>query len=181
MENDFNYNNEQGHLNGVKYGGFFTRLGAHIIDNLIISIPLGIIAIFIFIVMVSSAPELIDLLSDPLVLAEERTLTDAEAFVMIGFIFKYAIFIGVISLVTTWLYYALLHSSKWQATLGKKLLGIKVVDLTGNKVSFGRATGRFFSKMFLSGILLIGYIIAAITEKQQALHDIIAKTIVIKD
>ena len=48
-----------------------------------------------------------------------------------------------------WLYFALLESSPWQATVGKKILGLKVVHLDGSRISFGRATARYFSK-FLS-------------------------------
>jgi uncharacterized RDD family membrane protein YckC len=79
-----------------------------------------------------------------------------------------------------WVYVAVLHSSVWQATLGKKLLGMKVVDYAGNRISFGRATGRYFAG-FLSAILLcIGYIMVAFTKKKQALHDKMAATLVVR-
>ena|ERR1700730_3449568 len=45
-----------------------------------------------------------------------------------------------VSIVVGWLYYSLLESSSWQGTLGKKLLGMRVMDLNGNRISFGRAT-----------------------------------------
>ncbi|MFK0735298.1 MAG: RDD family protein [Gloeotrichia echinulata GP01] len=86
----------------------------------------------------------------------------------------------VLGIVIAWLYYALLESSDQQATLGKQALGIIVTDLEGNKISFGRATGRYFSKWISSLIFAIGYIMAAFTEKKQALHDIIAGTLVVK-
>lgn len=79
-----------------------------------------------------------------------------------------------------WLYAALLESSDMQGTLGKKLCGIKVVDLDGRRVSFGRATGRHFGKILSGLILLIGYIMAAFTEKKQALHDMMAGCLVVK-
>jgi len=79
-----------------------------------------------------------------------------------------------------WLYYSLLESSAWQATLGKKALGLEVTDLDGNRISFGRATGRFFAKFISTIILFIGYIMAGFTEKKQALHDILAGTLVIR-
>ncbi|HJX85418.1 MAG TPA: RDD family protein [Candidatus Angelobacter sp.] len=79
-----------------------------------------------------------------------------------------------------WLYDALLTSSTWQATLGKRILKLKVTDMEGNRISFGRATGRFFGKI-LSGMMCnIGYIMAAFTERKQALHDMIAGTLVWK-
>lgn len=165
----------------VQYGSFWSRFAAHIIDSLIVGIPIGIISVIIIVMMVSGSVEMTDLMSDPTMLEYDRELTDAEAFAVLGFILGVGILCSIIGLVITWIYYAVLHSSKWQATLGNKLLGLKVTDLHGQRISFGRATGRFFSKSILSGILLIGYIIAAFTERKQALHDMIAGTLVIKD
>jgi uncharacterized RDD family membrane protein YckC len=79
-----------------------------------------------------------------------------------------------------WIYYALMESSVKQATLGKMALGIAVTDLEGKRISFARATGRHFSKIISGVILYIGFIMAAFTEKKQALHDIIADCLVIK-
>jgi uncharacterized RDD family membrane protein YckC len=80
-----------------------------------------------------------------------------------------------------WLYYAYCESSEWQATPGKKVLNVIVTDLNGNRVSFGRASGRFFAKM-VSGLIPfgIGYIMAGFTEKKQALHDMIASCLVLR-
>lgn len=78
-----------------------------------------------------------------------------------------------------WLYYALMESSRYQATLGKVALGLAVTDLSGNRITFGRATGRYFAK-FLSYVLYIGFIMIGVTEKKQGLHDIIAGTFVIR-
>ena len=81
----------------------------------------------------------------------------------------------------SWLYYAYCESSEWQATPGKKVLNLIVTDLNGNRVSFARASGRFFSKMISSMIPLgIGYIMAGFTEKKQALHDMIASCLVLR-
>jgi uncharacterized RDD family membrane protein YckC len=77
-----------------------------------------------------------------------------------------------------WLYEAFLTSSEWQATLGKRALNIVVVGLDGNPISFWRATGRHFAKYLSAFILFIGYIMAAFTEKKQALHDMMAETVV---
>jgi len=77
------------------------------------------------------------------------------------------------------LYEAVFLSSPWQATPGKKLLGLKVVDLNGLSISFWRAFGRASAKI-LSSILLIGYIMAFFTKDKRALHDLMAGTIVIE-
>jgi uncharacterized RDD family membrane protein YckC len=86
-----------------------------------------------------------------------------------------------ITVIVSWLYFSLMESSPWQATIGKKILGIKVTDLVGRRISFLRATGRYFAKIISAVIVFIGYIMAAFTEKKQALHDIIAGTLVIRN
>lgn len=78
-----------------------------------------------------------------------------------------------------WLYYAILESSTVRATVGKMALGIVVTDLYGEQLSFGRATGRHFAKIISSIILMIGFIMAGFTQRKQALHDIIAGTLVV--
>jgi uncharacterized RDD family membrane protein YckC len=88
--------------------------------------------------------------------------------------------IMIISTIIQWLYFSLMESSAWQATLGKKALGLTVTDLEGRRISFGRATGRYFAKIISSLILFIGYIMAGFTEKKQALHDMIAGTLVLR-
>jgi uncharacterized RDD family membrane protein YckC len=84
-----------------------------------------------------------------------------------------------VSILAGWLYYALLESSSWQGTIGKKVLGLRVTDMNGNQISFGKATGRYFG-MILSGMIcLVGFIMVAFTEKKQGLHDIMAGTLVL--
>ncbi len=80
-----------------------------------------------------------------------------------------------------WLYEAFLMSSSYEATLGKMLFHLRVTDANGTRISFAQATLRHFAK-YLSGLILfIGYIMAAFTERRQALHDLIANTIVVSD
>lgn len=78
------------------------------------------------------------------------------------------------------LYWALLESSVKQATIGKMALGIIVTDLDGNKIKFGRAIGRNLAKLLSGIILFIGYVMTGFTKKKQALHDLIADTLVIR-
>jgi uncharacterized RDD family membrane protein YckC len=72
-----------------------------------------------------------------------------------------------------------MESSKNQGTLGKMALGLRVTDMDGRRISFGRATGRYFAKWLSTITLLIGYIMAAFTPKKQAMHDMIAGTLVL--
>ena len=82
-------------------------------------------------------------------------------------------------LVIPWLYWALMESFSKQATLGKRALGILVTDIEGRRISFGRATVRYWAKIISSLTLLIGFIIAGFTSRKQALHDIISGCLVV--
>jgi len=84
-----------------------------------------------------------------------------------------------VPVIMLWLYYAIMESSPRQATLGKMVLQIIVTDNEGNRISFGRATGRNFAKIISIIILLIGFIMIAFTKRKQGLHDMIAKTLVV--
>jgi uncharacterized RDD family membrane protein YckC len=78
-----------------------------------------------------------------------------------------------------WVYFAYQESSEAQATIGKRALGIIVTDEAGNRISFGRATGRYFAKIISALIILIGFIMIAFTRKKQGLHDMVAGTLVV--
>lgn len=85
----------------------------------------------------------------------------------------------LLMLVIGWLYFALQESSAAQATLGKRAMGIKVTDDEAARIGFGRASGRFFAKG-VSGIILdIGFLMAGWTARKQALHDMMAGTLVV--
>lgn len=86
----------------------------------------------------------------------------------------------LLSIVIAWLYWAIMESSPTQATLGKMALGLKVTDVDVQRLSFGRATGRYFAKILSALILFFGFFMAGWTERKQALHDLIANTLVIR-
>ncbi|MDD3470956.1 MAG: RDD family protein [Thermoguttaceae bacterium] len=85
----------------------------------------------------------------------------------------------LVSMIVSWLYYAISESSTWQATLGKRLMGIYVVDIYGQRISFGRATCRYFCKI-PSSFFGIGFLLALVTPRNQTLHDLLANTLVLK-
>jgi uncharacterized RDD family membrane protein YckC len=84
-----------------------------------------------------------------------------------------------LSTIIGWLYFAMQESGRHRGTIGKRICGLSVVDYAGNRITFGRATLRFFGKFLSSAIMLIGFIMAAFTERHQALHDFIAETLVV--
>lgn len=78
------------------------------------------------------------------------------------------------------LYQAIFESSKYQATPGKMVAKIKVTDMDGQRASFLRCVGRNAARILSSAILMIGYLMPLWTEKRQALHDMIASTLVVE-
>ena len=84
-----------------------------------------------------------------------------------------------IVLVVAWLYFALFECSSSQATPGKMAVGIKVTDMGGDRISFGRASGRHVGKILSHSFFLMGYIMVAFTQKKQGWHDFFAECLVV--
>lgn len=148
------------------YAGFWLRFVAYVIDNIllfvVVGIPLNVLQIVVAgMAQPAVAPGQPAAPPNPVVLA------------VMGISI-------VVSIVASVAYYAGMESSKYQGTLGKMAFGLKVVDVNGRRISFARATGRFFGKILSGLICYIGFIMAAFTEKKQALHDMIASTLVVK-
>jgi uncharacterized RDD family membrane protein YckC len=87
---------------------------------------------------------------------------------------------SVIWIFVSWSYYAGMESSPLRATLGKLAVGIHVIADDGHRLSFAKATGRFFGKIISLMIVGIGFFMAAWTTRKQALHDIMAGTLVVE-
>jgi uncharacterized RDD family membrane protein YckC len=153
----------------VDYAGFWLRFLAYLIDNVVMG--LGFILIVIPLVFLTGLGAF---LRD---VHPNEDMNDAGIFALMGFLFLAA----TAMLLFTWLYHALMESSEWQATLGKKALGLVVTDMAGQRVSFGRSTGRHFAKIITNMVpAFIGYIMAGFTEKRQALHDMMAGCLVLR-
>lgn len=153
----------------VEYAGFWLRFLALLIDNVVMG--LGVIVILIPLIFLTGLRGFIGEFHP------DEEMNDAGVFMLVGLVFLLA----TASVVVTWLYHALMETSEWQATVGKKALGLVVTDMAGNRVSFGRATGRHFGKIITNIIpALIGYIMAGFTEKKQALHDMLAGCLVLR-
>jgi uncharacterized RDD family membrane protein YckC len=149
----------------VHYAGFWRRFVAYCVDRLILFIPDAILTA-IFGLQVFS---LFNIGSGGV---------DFD-YGQIGALIASAIWLGILSFLIQLLYYALFESSRLRATPGKMALGIVVTDLEGRQVSFGRALGRNLGKILSSLILCIGYIMAGLTAKKQALHDMMADCLVV--
>ena len=148
------------------YGGFWRRFWSYLIDRFVLGVvftPVG------FMVLA------------PMMATESFGWTDtdlpAEAITaLLGAILTVLFF----ALLGSWLYYALMQSSSRQATLGQLALGIRVTDLEGRRVSFARASGRYFATVLTGLTFGIGYLVMLFTARRQTLHDLIAGTLVLR-
>jgi uncharacterized RDD family membrane protein YckC len=85
----------------------------------------------------------------------------------------------LIAVAAPWLYWAGMESSKHQATIGKMAMGMAVTDQFNNRISFLRASVRYYGKLLSGLTLLIGFIMAGFTQRKQALHDMLAGSLVV--
>lgn len=159
------------YASNVTYAGFWLRFIAYLVDRFLIGAAVMILYIPFFFLMGGVA------LVGSLGHIDEGDVRPGfvVALVMLG------LALAGIALVAGWLYFAYMESGEKQATWGKQILGLYVTDLAGNRISFGRASGRYFAKIVTGAVLLgIGYIMAGFTERRQALHDMIASCLVLR-
>ncbi len=92
------------------------------------------------------------------------------------------IYAGILALLDfwiTWIYFAGMESSSLQGSLGKLAVGIRVCSADLQRITFEQATARYFSKILSSLTIGVGYLLCAYSSKKQALHDFVAKTVLI--
>jgi len=154
----------------LPYAGFWVRFVAAFVDGLILGIPFWIV-VTVLIFMFGGFGMMM-----------HRNAADPRAAAALLAPMFMLFFLGMLAFVVLeWLYFAGMESSTRQATFGKSVMSLRVTNYEGQRISFGHATGRFFAKI-VSGLIPfgIGYIMAGFTEKKQALHDLIAGTLVLK-
>jgi uncharacterized RDD family membrane protein YckC/Tfp pilus assembly major pilin PilA len=130
------------------YGGFWIRFAAHFVDCFIIWVGTSLIAVVLYIA------------------ASSVSATGANVLIGLGL------------LVLGQLYHAYFVSSAKMATPGKRLCGLYVTDKDGHRLGFGRALWRNVAALFSYLTLCIGFLMAGFTSRKQALHDMIAGTVV---
>src|SRR5882762_8873530 len=135
------------------YAGFWRRFAARLLDGMVIGCVGFVVAVVPATMMVFGANDA----------AIASWVLYAILFLLLG-----------------WLYNAWMESSAWQATLGKRALGVYVTDAAGKRISFARATGRTLAKLVNGMTLGIGWLMAAFTEQKRGLHDYIAGTLVLR-
>ncbi|MDR0646092.1 MAG: RDD family protein, partial [Elusimicrobiota bacterium] len=144
------------------YAGFWKRFIAYIIDSIIVTI-IGWILFAVLGIILSAIPG--DTSGN-----NALSLAASVGATLVGFI------IGILLNI---IYFALFESSSAQASPGKMVLGIKVTDINGKRLTFWRAVGRTIAKWVSNLTFSIGYLMAGFTRRRQALHDMIADCLVI--
>lgn len=146
----------------VVYAGFWKRVAAYVIDSFVLSAITWVVQMVVLAGMFGMS-----LGGDP-----SDLMGGAGLF---GMLFGMLI----LPLAMNAVYFAWMHSSGRQATLGKMAVGIKVTDDNGHAISFAHGIGRFFASILSGLILCIGYVMAAFTDRKRALHDMVAGTLVV--
>lgn len=155
----------------TNYAGFWLRFVAYIIDYIIIYVVQSFIFVPVLALLgISFASQM----------GNAENLSEVEELGMIGGMMAVAGATALLTSVIALLYWSLMESSKYQATVGKLALGLKVTDVDGNSLDFVKSLIRNVCKIISGMILGIGYIMAGFTDKKQGLHDIIAGTLVVK-
>jgi uncharacterized RDD family membrane protein YckC len=141
----------------VRYAGFWIRLVAWFIDSVVVLVGLSAVSVAFGVLEAA--------------LSSRPGAQNAPG--LFGPVFD------LLAIVGAWLYFSLLHSSRWQASLGMMALSLSVVGNDGGRVSFARATGRYFASLISGLFCYLGYLLIAFTGRKQALHDLIASTFVV--
>ncbi|HQS83853.1 MAG: hypothetical protein B7Y25_03005 [Alphaproteobacteria bacterium 16-39-46] len=152
----------------MNYAGFWRRLGAGLIDNVILHIMTGVVLSFFGISLIDTVD------TNIFVSGNTVSINGVEG---MGNFLQTTLSVEVVFL---WLYYAFFQSSKYQATPGMMVLSMRIVNYAGESISFWRASGRFLATYLSWMIAGIGFLMIAFTPRKQGLHDYIAKTLVIK-
>lgn len=147
----------------VVYAGFWKRFAALFLDNLILSVASYAILIPLVLLMGMG-----DLFTNP----ESAPELSPGQLGLVGLIY-------LIYPTLSFLYFCLLESGPAQASLGKRVVGIKVCTVQGQRMSFANAAGRWFATLLSYLTLYIGFAMAGFTERKQALHDMLASTLVV--
>lgn len=127
------------------YAGFWRRAVASLLDNVLLFFPIAIARALV------GAP----VMNQPM-FTEDGT----QSVINLG-----AILLG-------WLYCALQESSAAGGTLGQRTMGMRVTDVDGRRLSFARATGRYFAQVFTLLTCSLGFLFQLWTARRQTLHDL---------
>lgn len=150
-------------INPVNYAGFWRRFTGWMIDLLILIIICHWVLALVSKVVKNPIPD---------------TISFSAIF---SSLLPIALTILAVNLIVIGLYYSFFESSSWQATIGKRIAGLKITSVEGVRISFGRALARRVYSILSTIPFLIGYIVAGFTPRKQTFHDMLGKTVVVID
>lgn len=163
--------NKSGQSSGKEYAGFWFRFFAFLIDALVVGTASGAMTFVLGIILTLGFGISLSGLAD-----RESEAAAATLAVILSWIV-----LVIANFMLQWLYFAFMESSGQRATVGKLACGIVVTDESGVPVTFAQASGRFFSKVFITSATLgVGYLMCVWTKQEQCLHDKIASCLVVK-
>jgi uncharacterized RDD family membrane protein YckC len=140
----------------LTYAGFWLRFFAAFLDVLVLGATIILMLVSIAVVIAFNGRDYI--IHDPLLVS----------------IFYWAMFLLAVS------YHVFMLSGIHGATFGKRWMNIKVLDTRGGRLTAPRALGRLIARPFSYLLLMTGFLMQPFTPRKQALHDLIAGTIVIR-
>lgn len=162
-------------LSDMRYAGFWLRFVAAILDLVALAIPLSVFVSFLALAC-----------GTPLAFLALRPREPPGA-VIAAFGKPALIAMLCFFVLSGWLYFSLMESSRWQATIGKRVFGLYVSDLRGTPVNFGRASVRLCGGRLLFHVPAVGgayfaidCICAGLTSRKQAVHDLMAGCLVLR-
>lgn len=147
------------------FGSGLMRFTAWVVDAVILLLPITIWELTVESILGVTLEELPVL--DPTAPPDPRTM-------------EFMIWFHAGALVIRGLYWAGMESSRWQATLGKKMLGLVVVDETGHRAPLRQTSIRFLGRLFCELTFGLGYLLILFDERRQGLHDRLARTFVVR-
>lgn len=163
-------------VQNITYAGFWRRFAAFWIDH-------GILTLFIVgCVTLHAMGSVIDAMNktDDLISVWSTAFDLDVVFAFLSMTTPPFAGITVALITTEVIYFTLFEASVWQATPGKRLMKIRVMDYDGHRLEFPQALGRNAAKLISHLILSFGYLLVLITRRKQALHDRLAKTVMVR-
>jgi hypothetical protein len=157
--------------------GFWKRYVAYFVDLVLVCLAMELLSHLFFhqsdAIDTGQLQSLLTRLQDP----EAGTQGQTAALMQItALLWRVTIFSTLAYMAIGGAYFVLCEASPWQATLGKRLIGIKVTTVDGERIGSARAIGRFLAAGLSWLTMNVGHALVAWTPERRALHDMIAGT-----
>jgi uncharacterized RDD family membrane protein YckC len=161
---------------GWEYAGFWIRAVAYVLDGII----LGIVTTVLWFVVIAVAGAIGFGAAATSGVGADGTLTESEVAVIGVGIFAAIMFLVVMTLVVTVLYFVLFWVKRG-GTLGQTLLGMRIArEADGAPIGWGTAIVRYVMMLISFWIFYLGVIWVAFEPRKRGWHDMVAGTVVVR-